>query len=87
MIAQTVLFTWIANHTRGSVLLAWLFHAAINVAGSQFAIGDGVRQWWLSAAVFGVAALIVLAVEGAGLGQRPKAHVESGVIAPQGGNL
>ena len=49
VVAQTILFTWIANHTRGSVLLAWLFHAAINVAGSQFAIGDPVRQWWLSA--------------------------------------
>jgi membrane protease YdiL (CAAX protease family) len=70
VIAQTILLSWIANHSRGSVLLAWLFHAAINVAGSQFAIGDGVRQWWLSAAVFGIIALIVLIFEGAGLGQR-----------------
>jgi membrane protease YdiL (CAAX protease family) len=70
VVAQTVLFTWIANHTRGSVLLAWLFHAAINVAGSQFAIGDPVRQWWLSGAVFGVVALVVLAFQGADLGSR-----------------
>ena len=70
VVAQTVLFTWIANHTRGSVLLAWLFHAAINVAGSQFAIGDPVRQWWLSGAVFGVAALVVLVFQGADLGNR-----------------
>jgi membrane protease YdiL (CAAX protease family) len=74
VIAQTVLFTWIANHSRGSVLLAWLFHAAINVAGSQFAIGDGVRQWWLSAAVFGGVALIVLVFEGTGFGQRTAAR-------------
>jgi membrane protease YdiL (CAAX protease family) len=70
VVAQTVLFTWLANHTRGSVLLAWLFHAAINVAGSQFAIGDPVRQWWLSGAVFGVAALVVLAFQGSDLGNR-----------------
>ena len=68
VIAQTILFTWIANHSRGSVLLAWLFHAAINVAGSRFAIGDPVRQWWLSAAVFGGLALIVIVFQGANLG-------------------
>ena len=65
--AQTVLFTWIANHTRGSVLLAWLFHAAINVCGSLFALPDAVRQWWLSAAVYSVAALLVVLVEGPNL--------------------
>ncbi len=70
VVAQTVLFTWIANHTAGSTLPAWLFHAAINVAGSQFAIGDPVRQWWLSGAVFGVVALVVLVFQGANLGSR-----------------
>jgi membrane protease YdiL (CAAX protease family) len=70
VIAQTILFTWIYNHASGSILLAWLFHAAINVAGSRFAIGDPLRQWWLSAAVFGVVALIVLAFEGVALGSR-----------------
>jgi membrane protease YdiL (CAAX protease family) len=80
VVAQTILFTWIANHTRGSVLLAWLFHASINVAGSLFAIGDPVRQWWLSAAVFGVVALIVLAFKGTNLGSRA-AH-DAGVGTP-----
>ena len=80
VIAQTILFTWIANHTRASVLLAWLFHAAINVAGSRFAIGDPVRQWWLSAALFGIAALAVLAFAGASLGSQtatPRVRQES----------
>jgi membrane protease YdiL (CAAX protease family) len=84
VVAQTILFTWIANHTRGSVLLAWLFHAAINVAGSRFAIGDPVRQWWLSAAAFGVVALIVLVVLGPNLTQRSEVHAKSGVVAPEG---
>ena len=34
-------------------------HAAVNIAGSVLFIGDHARQWWLSAAVFGVTALIV----------------------------
>ena len=80
VVAQTVLFTWIANRTHGSVLLAWLFHAAINVAGSRFAIGDPVQQWWLSAAVFGAVALVVLVVEGTGLGRAavPERAIEAG---------
>jgi uncharacterized protein len=77
VIAQTILFTWLANHTRGSVLLAWLFHAAINVAGSRFAIGDPVRQWWLSAAMFSVVALIVLVFERKDLGSRTTMRAHS----------
>lgn len=32
-IAKAILFTWVYNNTRGSLLLATLFHAAINTAG------------------------------------------------------
>jgi membrane protease YdiL (CAAX protease family) len=84
VLTQTILFTWLANHTRGSVLLAWLFHGAINVAGSQFAIGDPVRQWWLSGTVFGVIALVVLVVLGPNLVRRPEVHAGIGVRAPEG---
>jgi len=31
MIAQSIMFTWLFNHTRGSILLAILFHASGNV--------------------------------------------------------
>jgi hypothetical protein len=75
VIAQTILFTWIANHARGSVLLAWLFHAAINVSGRRLAIGDPVRQWWLSGAAFGVVALAVLVFQGAALGRQAETRV------------
>lgn len=34
VIPFTVLFTWLFNHTRGSLLLAILFHTAINTLGS-----------------------------------------------------
>jgi hypothetical protein len=33
-----------------------------------------VRQWWLSGAMFGVVALLVLALEGANLGHRAQAR-------------
>jgi membrane protease YdiL (CAAX protease family) len=71
VIAMTVLFTWIANHTRGSVLIAWLFHAAINITGSIFFVGEPVRQWWLSGAAYGVVALIVLVIAGPNLAAEP----------------
>lgn len=32
IIAESILFTWLYQHTRGSLLLATLFHAAINTA-------------------------------------------------------
>lgn len=87
VVAQTILFTWISNHARGSVLIAWLFHAAINVSGSQLAIGNPVRQWWLSGAVFGVVALVVLAWAGPKLARRPDLPTEPGVVAPEGRRL
>jgi uncharacterized integral membrane protein len=31
--ATTVLFTWVYNHTKGSLLLALLFHTSIAVTG------------------------------------------------------
>jgi membrane protease YdiL (CAAX protease family) len=77
VIPQTILFTWLANHTRASVLLAWLFHAAINAAGSQLFVGDQVRQWWLSGVVYGLAALIVIIVTGSELARRPAPQVEA----------
>lgn len=60
VVAMTVLFTWLASFSKGSVLIAWIFHAAINTSGAFFAIGDNVRQWALSAAVYSVAAIVVV---------------------------
>ena len=64
VVPMTVLFTWLAAHTRGSLLLAWLFHGAIN---SPVFVGlsiDTVERWWLSAAVYGLCALIVVLAGG-----------------------
>jgi uncharacterized protein len=64
VVAMTMLFTWLANHTRGSVLLAWLFHGAINTLIFVNGTIDIVQRWWLSAAVYGAVALVVVLVAG-----------------------
>jgi uncharacterized protein len=60
VVGMTILFTWLATNTRGSVLLAWIFHAAINASGAFFAIGDTARQWGLSAVVYAIAAIVIV---------------------------
>src|SRR5574339_895228 len=37
-IAMTILYTWLYNNTRGSVLLAYVFHAAANTCSQVFSI-------------------------------------------------
>lgn len=80
VVSMTVLFTWLANHTRGSVGIAWLFHAAINISGGFLFIGDNLRQWWLSASIFAVTGLIVVIVKGSNLERPTAALMESALI-------
>jgi hypothetical protein len=59
--------TWIFNHTAGSVLIAALFHSATDAAIPYFNVMTGdVALFWLFVAVQWAAALLVVAVEGAG---------------------
>jgi membrane protease YdiL (CAAX protease family) len=80
VVAMTILFTCLANRTRGSVLLSWLFHGAINTLFFLNTATDIVQRWWLSAAVYGAAALILVLVVGPHLTRRqqvgPRARVE-----------
>jgi membrane protease YdiL (CAAX protease family) len=80
VVSMSVLFTWLANHTRDSIFIAWLFHAAINVSLGFLFIGDNVRQWWLSAAVFAVTALTVAILTGPNLARRTIAPLESAFL-------
>jgi hypothetical protein len=81
VVGMTVLFTCLANQIRGSVLLTWLSHGAINTLIFVNPAVDIVQRWWMSAAVYGIAALIVVLVTGPCLtrrrGQQPSACVES----------
>ena len=64
-VSYSVLLGWAFLHTRGSVLIATLFHGAINLSQGVFLGGmDPVTQYWLLALVYGVAALVVALVLG-----------------------
>jgi len=65
-VAMTVLYTWMYNNTRGSVLMAYLLHAAANTWSQVFAI-DHANQLvnWILTGVLVLTALIVLSTNGA----------------------
>lgn len=64
-IEYSILMTWVFLHTLGSVLIATLFHGAINLSQGLFLGGlDGASRYWLLSIVYGVAAIIVAVVLG-----------------------
>jgi membrane protease YdiL (CAAX protease family) len=68
VMAAAVLFTWLYVATRGSVLLAVLFHGSVNTFAAYFAplfpAVDAVRLFWLLAALLSLAAIVVVALTG-----------------------
>ncbi|HTO58782.1 MAG TPA: type II CAAX endopeptidase family protein [Pseudomonadales bacterium] len=69
IIAEAVLFTWIYNNTRGSLLMTTLFHAASNTAGvflpiANTVVGSNVTTLLFQTALDVTAAIIVVAVAG-----------------------
>jgi membrane protease YdiL (CAAX protease family) len=76
-VAYSVLFTWIYLHTRGSVLIATVFHGAINLSQGLLLGGvDPAREYWLLAAVYTVAALVLVVAVGPNLSRKPGAATE-----------
>lgn len=57
----SILFTWVFNNTRGSVLLAYLFHAATNTWTRVFAIDHSVNPH-VSQALTGITILIAIII-------------------------
>jgi uncharacterized protein len=71
-IEYSILMTWVFLHTAGSVLIATVFHGAINLSQGMFlADVDGATRYWLLCIVYGVAALIVAFVLGLRTRKRP----------------
>jgi uncharacterized protein len=69
IIAWTVVFAWLYNNTRGSVLLAMLMHTMSNTISGEFVSQmfsgtDSVNQAWLRGALWCVVALVVVIVAG-----------------------
>ena len=59
-VEYSILMTWVYLHTKGSVLIATLFHGAINLSQGLFLGGiEGATRYWLLSIVYGVAALVV----------------------------
>jgi membrane protease YdiL (CAAX protease family) len=64
-IEYSILMTWVFLHTLGSVLIATLFHGAINLSQGLFLGGmDGAGRYWLLSIVYGAAALVVAVMLG-----------------------
>ena len=66
MIALTILFTWMFNNTRGSVLLAYMLHASGNTWTRIFSIYPSYHfQDWMMTLVMVIVAAVVVAASGA----------------------
>jgi hypothetical protein len=73
-IEYSILMTWVFLHTLGSVLIATLFHGAINLSQGMFLGGvDGASRYWLLSIVYGVAALIAAVALGLTASRKPAA--------------
>jgi membrane protease YdiL (CAAX protease family) len=69
IMGAVILFNWVFNNVNGSVLIIMLMHATNNaISGSfispMFSGADSVRQGWLLATVWCVAAIAVVIVAG-----------------------
>lgn len=69
VLAYSVLITWLYNSTEGSLPLVILFHAAINTAAKflmpEFEGRYETTAWWSYAAMYVLAAVVVVAIAGA----------------------
>ena len=70
----SVLFTWLHLHTGGSLLIATVFHGAINNFGFVNNALDPASRWWLTGVVYMAAGLLVFLIAGLNLGRRPAAQ-------------
>lgn len=62
-IALTILYTWMYNNTRGSVLLAYLFHASANTWTRVFSIdhANPTLRWVTTGLLIAAAIVVVIA--------------------------
>ena len=69
IMGMSIIFTWLFNNTRGSALLAFLFHASIDAYADffvpMFSGADLVRVYWLMGVGFGLWAIGLIIWTGA----------------------
>ena len=69
IIEWSIVYTWLFNNAKGSVLIVMLFHAMNNTFSSafesqMFSGADSVNQAWLRLALWGLVAIVVVVVYG-----------------------
>ena len=69
ILAFTILLTWVFVHTRGSLLLATLFHAVSNTAVLCLPAVPGERAFYIMVALHCLIALIIVLAAGPNLGE------------------
>ena len=83
IISGAVLNTWLFNKTNGSILIAMLLHASVDIMvgifNPLFSGVDAVRQTNLLAVAFVVMAILLRVFVGAELGRKPEAAMRTKV--------
>src|SRR6266508_3723531 len=81
VLSFAVVTAWMYNRTHGSLLLPILMHVSVNIAGKYFfnlfSGTDLLQLWWLWGGLWGVVALVVVAIVGPNLGRQPAARSEA----------
>ena len=68
-IEWSIVYTWLFNNAKGSVLIVMLFHNMNNTfssgfVGQMFSGEDSVNQAWLRLALWGLVAIVLVVVHG-----------------------
>lgn len=74
VLAASIVTAWMANHTRGSLLLPILLHTSVNVASRYlfnplFSGADLVQLYWLWGGLWCAVALVIVGLAGSELGR------------------
>jgi membrane protease YdiL (CAAX protease family) len=84
-LASAVVTNWVYYNTRGSALVAMLYHSAANSVGIFFSPmlsgPDLARYYWLLAGVTWVAAVVVVLATGPTLQRGPTSQLEAAYVA------
>ena len=59
LVALSIILTWLWQRTKGSVVLATLFHGAVNTFGVVTVGTDAILRGWGNAVSYGIAAIII----------------------------
>ncbi len=73
IIVGTILWTWVFNNARGSILIAMLVHGVSNAASGYIPqlLGLPPDHYWASFKIFGVCALLVIVLTRGRLSYKP----------------